>query len=66
MESQSQRNLWRYYTRQATLEALREKRPFSEFRREAEEHRAAMSQVLRAMFIAKVDGEEYSRWPRRH
>jgi hypothetical protein len=60
-----QTNIWRVHVRQATLAALRERRPFSEFRREIEERRQATSQVLRAMFIAKVEGDEFSRYPRR-
>jgi len=60
-----QTNIWRVHVRQATLAALRERRLFSEFRREIEERRQATSQVFRAMFIAKVEGNEFSRYPRR-
>jgi hypothetical protein len=60
-----QTNIWRVHVRQATLAALRERRPFSEFRRDIEERRQALSQVMRAMFIAKVEGDEFSRYPRR-
>jgi len=60
-----QTNIWRVQVRQATLAALRERRPFSEFRRDIEERRQALSQVMRAMFIAKVEGDEFSRYPRR-
>lgn len=64
--TRGQINLWRADVRQATLAALRERRPLSPYtNRDTENYRTAMSQVLRAMFIAKVDGEEYSRWPRR-
>jgi hypothetical protein len=63
--TRGQINIWRAHVRQATLVALRERRPFSEFRREIEERRQATSQVFRAMFIAKVEGNEFSRYPRR-
>jgi hypothetical protein len=63
--TRGQINIWRAHVRQATLVALRERRPLSEFRREIEERRQATSQVFRAMFIAKVEGNEFSRYPRR-
>ena len=58
-------NIWRADVRRATVMAVRERAPFSEFKREAEERRRALGQVLRAMFIAKIEGDEFSRYPRR-
>lgn len=63
--TRGQANIWRVHVRQALREALYARRPFSEFKREAEERNRAMGQVLRAMFIAKIEGDEFSRYPRR-
>ncbi len=58
-------NIWRGWVRRATVDALQKRRPFSEFHREIEERRRARGQVLRAMFIAKIEGDEFSKYPRR-
>lgn len=63
--TQGQSNIWRIEVRRATVEAVRNRVPFSEFNREIEERRQAHVQVMRAMFIAKVEGDEFSRYPRR-
>jgi len=65
MPTVGQSNIWRIEVRRATVEAVRNRVPFSEFKRELEERRQATSQVFRAMFIAKVNGDEFSRYPRR-
>lgn len=58
-------NIWRADVRRATVLAVRERAAFSAYRYEAEQRSRALGQVLRAMFIAKIDGDEFSRYPRR-
>jgi hypothetical protein len=56
-----QSNLWRADVRQAILAALRAYAKFSPYNAEFERFAPIRRQVLRATFIAKFDGEEYSR-----
>ena len=56
-----QTNIWRHHVRQATLAALHARTPFSEINPRMEFFQTIRNQVFRATFIAKLDGEEYSR-----
>ena len=57
-------NLWRVDVRQATLAALRERRPLSAINPRAVFFHAIRQSAIRATFIAKVEGDEFSRLPR--
>ena len=59
-----QSNIWRMYVRQALVEAVRDRRPFSPLTYEVEKRRRELLQVQRATFCAKVDGFEFSRLKR--
>ena len=59
-----QSNIWRMYVRQALVEAVRDRRPFSPLTYEAEKRRRERLQVQRATFCAKLDGFEFSRLKR--
>ena len=59
-----QSNIWRVHVRQALVEAVRDRRPFSPLMYEAEKRRRELLQVQRATFCAKVDGFEFSRLKR--
>jgi hypothetical protein len=56
-----QSNIWRMHVRQALVEAVRDRRPFSSLTYEADKRRHERLQVQRATFCAKVDGFEFSR-----
>lgn len=56
-----QSNIWRMHVRQALVEAVRDRRPFSPLTYEADKRRRERLQVQRATFCAKVDGFEFSR-----
>jgi|694.fasta_scaffold86860_3 hypothetical protein len=60
-----QTNIWRAHVRQATLAALRERRPLSAINPRAVFFHTIRQGVTRATFIAKVEGDEFSRYPRR-
>ena len=59
-----QSNIWRMHVRQALVEAVKDRRPFSPLTYEAEKRRRELLQVQRATFCAKVDGFEFSRLKR--
>jgi hypothetical protein len=58
-------NIWRVDVRQATLAALRERQPLSAINPRAVFFHTIRQGVTRATFIAKVEGDEFSRYPRR-
>jgi hypothetical protein len=58
-------NIWRAHVRQETLAALRERRPLSAINPRAVFFHTIRQGVTRAIFIAKVEGDEFSRYPRR-
>jgi hypothetical protein len=58
-------NIWRRHVYAATLEALIQRRPFTQMLSNRHEFiRAVKEQTARATFCAKYDGDEYSRYPR--
>jgi len=59
-----QANLWRGVVRQALWDAVHSHVPFSKVETEKEFFHQIRDRVLRATFIAKFDGEEYSRLKR--
>jgi hypothetical protein len=59
-----QSNIWRVHVRQALVEAVKDRRPFSPLTYEAEQRRRDRLQVQRATFCAKLDGFEFSRLKR--
>ena len=59
-----QSNIWRMHVRQALVEAVRDRRPFSPLTYEAEKRKRERLQVQRATFCAKLDGFEFSRLKR--
>lgn len=58
-------NIWRYDVRRATRDALYQRRPFSELPSRYEFFNTIRVAVARATFCAKLDGDDYSRYPRR-
>lgn len=58
-------NIWRYDVRRAIREALHQHRPFSELPSRWEFFNSIRVAVERATFCAKLDGDDYSRYPRR-
>ena len=56
-------NLWRADVRQAMLVALKAHAKFSPYNAQAVYYVPIKNQVLRATFIAKIEGDEYSRLP---
>ena len=54
-----QANIWRTHVRRALMEALKERRPFSQLTYEAEKRHRELMQVIRATFCAKVDDADY-------
>jgi hypothetical protein len=59
-------NIWRRHVYAAMLDALIERRPFSRMPNNRYEFiKAIKEQIARATFCAKLDGDDYSRYPRR-
>ena len=58
-----QRNIWRAHVYNALREALSERRPFSKLPPDMF-YWDIKNKVLRATFIAKIEGDEYSRLKR--
>ena len=56
-------NLWRADVRQAMIAALKCYAKFSPYNAHAAYYAPIKNQVLRATFIAKIEGDEYSRLP---
>jgi hypothetical protein len=54
-------NIWRVHVRQATLAALRDRLPLSAVNPRAVFFHTIRQEVIRATFIAKIEGDEYSR-----
>lgn len=60
-----QSNIWRKHVYSAMREALYQRRPFSELPSRYEFFNTVRVAVARATFCAKLDGDDYSRYPRR-
>ena len=58
-------NIWRRHVYAAMLEALIERRSFSKMPKHYDLIKMVKEQTARAMFCAKLDGDDYSRYPRR-
>jgi hypothetical protein len=54
-----QRNIWRIEARRALVEAVKERRVFSQLTYEAEKRHRELTQVIRATFCAKLDDADY-------
>lgn len=54
-----QRNIWRIEARRALVEAVKERRAFSQLTYEAEKRHRELTQVIRATFCAKLDDADY-------
>ena len=58
-----QSNIWRMHVRKALVEAVKDRRPFSQLTYEAEKRHRELTQVIRATFCAKLDDADYCRLP---
>ena len=58
-----QSNIWRAHVRQALVEAVKDRRPFSQLTYEAEKRYRELTQVIRATFCAKLEDADYCRLP---
>ena len=58
-----QSNIWRAHVRQALVEAVKDRRPFSPLTYEAEKRHRELTQVIRATFCAKLEDADYCRLP---
>ena len=58
-------NIWRYDVERATRAAIEQRRSFSSVRSRIPHYLSIQDKVARATFCAMVDGDDYSRYPRR-
>ena len=58
-----QSNIWRAHVRKALVEAVKDRRPFSQLTYEAEKRHRELTQVIRATFCAKLEDADYCSLP---